>query len=673
MIRTRHLSVEQLEDRVVPVVWGNPWPDALHLTASFVPDETQIVDQSSNLFESLGQNYDSETWQTEILRAFQTWAVHANINIGLVDDGGQALGSPGRPQGDSQFGDIRIAGVELASDVLAISTPFSVNSGTAAGDFRINTGADLGINGEGAVDLFTVALHEAGNVFGLEDTPNDPDSALQKYAGPRTQLGTQDIARLQAMYGVRDADQFEGSQGNDSFRNATRLSFLQDGDITYLQATGDITTLDDVDFYKFRAPLSLGGFNIRLQTEGLSLLSTKVTVYDSWHREIGSAIGTDPSGNDLSIHVNSFRPLRSYYVKVEGASEDVFGIGSYQLTVETVPLLYNPLQSLGGLVDRIGEPLLNDDLHLDDSMLTASLLPVRTQSVDSRFDYAYQGSIRDNYDVDFYRIATPSTVPEGSVMTVMAWGLKTSNLKPTVSVYDSNGALVDAEVLVNANGFFTLQIEGIEADETYFVKVEADNLAEGAERVGNYFLGVDFTDKAAELVTIAEGDLSANDLSDEGQLHVNQTQMAHFVLSADTESNTDVNVTLTIYDSENNVVGTLQARAGEEPASLSLLLRKGDYRVEFTIETEDGSEVPATHYILKISKESDPIGPQPEDPTEEPSDPYDSSGPDDYEPEYAQSEPNYNEDSYWTYYYEEEEESPSSVQPEDPYGDPYST
>ena len=41
--------------------------------------------------------------------AFQTWAVQTNLNIGLVADGGQPLGTNGAVQGDARFGDIRVA------------------------------------------------------------------------------------------------------------------------------------------------------------------------------------------------------------------------------------------------------------------------------------------------------------------------------------------------------------------------------------------------------------------------------------------------------------------------------------------------------------------------------------------------------------------------------------
>src|SRR5262249_28954268 len=85
MARPR-LKREHLEARDVPATFGTPWADGEHLTLSFAPDGTPINGVGSSLFASLGAY--PQSWQTEILRAYQTWAVSADINIGVVADGG---------------------------------------------------------------------------------------------------------------------------------------------------------------------------------------------------------------------------------------------------------------------------------------------------------------------------------------------------------------------------------------------------------------------------------------------------------------------------------------------------------------------------------------------------------------------------------------------------------
>src|SRR6516164_10655923 len=93
MARVRHLRIEQLEDRTVLSAFGVPWPDPEHLTLSFVPDGTQVGTAQSNLFQLLNAKYPTAVWENEILRAFQTWAVNANINIGMVPDSGLPIGT----------------------------------------------------------------------------------------------------------------------------------------------------------------------------------------------------------------------------------------------------------------------------------------------------------------------------------------------------------------------------------------------------------------------------------------------------------------------------------------------------------------------------------------------------------------------------------------------------
>src|SRR5438093_9437832 len=101
MIRLRSpvLRLESLEDRAVPAVFGEPWLDGRHVTLSFATDGTSISGVGSSFTASLG-SLGVNAAKLEILRAFQSWVVNANVNIGLVDDSNWAFGTPGAIQGD---------------------------------------------------------------------------------------------------------------------------------------------------------------------------------------------------------------------------------------------------------------------------------------------------------------------------------------------------------------------------------------------------------------------------------------------------------------------------------------------------------------------------------------------------------------------------------------------
>jgi hypothetical protein len=175
MAPKRRLTLEPLEDRTTPALFGYPWPDPQHLTLSFVPDGTPIAGSVSNLFQSLNAVKPAAQWQNEMLRAIQTWESVANISVTVVPDGGQPFGAPGNPQSDSHFGDIRIGAEPMASSSLALAIPPDPTySGTWAGEIILNS--HYTFDGPGT-DLYSVMLHEFGHALGLPEN-SDPSSVM---------------------------------------------------------------------------------------------------------------------------------------------------------------------------------------------------------------------------------------------------------------------------------------------------------------------------------------------------------------------------------------------------------------------------------------------------------------------------------------------------------------
>src|SRR5688572_6991349 len=99
MARRSTFRLERLEDRAVPALFGTPWIDGGHLTLSFVRDGTPVDGVGSSLSQTLPG--PEAVWQGEVLRAVQTWAAQANLNVAVVGEvGGVPLGASGATQGD---------------------------------------------------------------------------------------------------------------------------------------------------------------------------------------------------------------------------------------------------------------------------------------------------------------------------------------------------------------------------------------------------------------------------------------------------------------------------------------------------------------------------------------------------------------------------------------------
>jgi hypothetical protein len=320
--------VEGLETRIVPYVlsgytWANP-----NVSVSYMPDGTLDSSGSpSNLFAVYNAAYPQATWQREIARALQVWANVSNLNFHFVSDDGSPEGTAGLAQGDPRFGDIRIGGVNMGSGILGVGwNPINTTTG---GDVELNTNG--GAFPIGSIpDLASVTMHEVGHGIGFNHTLVNPavmeGGLWGTYPGPYAD----DIAGVQAMYGARKPDAYEGTSGNGTLATAAPLT-LSYGGVAF---NADITNMGEADFFKVTAPAGTDGtLTVSVDASTISLLDPKVSVFNSSGALLGTASASTYQGT-ATVNLTGLVAGQTYYLEASGATTDAFGMGAYKLTAQ---------------------------------------------------------------------------------------------------------------------------------------------------------------------------------------------------------------------------------------------------------------------------------------------------------------------------------------------------
>jgi Matrixin len=603
------LTVEKLEDRIQPSTTGLPWEYG-NLTLSFAPDGTKVDGYQSSLFQTLGSSQAaSKAWEAQVLKAAQTWAAATNINIGLVADGGQALGVAGLAQGDARFGDIRVAAEPMGlTGPLGIGSPYNPVAGTRSGDIVFNSSLAWGIGSPTANDVYTVALHEIGNALGLSENA-DPFSAMaQTYQGARTDLSQNDVTAIQALYGTPTPDAYQGATGNATFATAAVMKLPE--------IAADINTVNSAEYFRYTTPSYADRtITVTVQTAGISLITPRISVYTATGQLISTSSAPDAFSGKASITLNNVKRGTVLYFKVDSPASDVFGMGGYRLKVDSGSVSQKQIAAIDTALNGTTIQYTNF-AHSTSTITTAASLDQVMYQIDPRFDYAINAKLGDASDVDFFSIVTPANAPQALIFTAAAG--RGSKLSPELTVYDANGNEVDAQILSNDSTGYVVQVLNPVANARYYVAVSPDAFAASINDKGTYVLGVNYAATPIVLQTIVDDTLSANDTIDVASLQSSQVQLYHFVLSVDTGgAATDVVVVMELFDANNNLVLALACQDGNT-VSANVQMNRGGYTVRFIGLSKSGAVIPDTAYSLlgvSLSAPLDPIPVNPTDPT----------------------------------------------------------
>lgn len=617
MVRPKNrpvLRCEGLEGRDTPAQFGVPWTDSAHLSLSFVPDGTKVAGESSGLNAALDAQMPRAVWQEAIFKAIQTWSDISNVNVGIVPDSGDPFGIAGTTQGDSRFGDIRIAGLPMTAEALAVSVPpASFVAGTFAGDIVINTASQFTPQ-----SLYAVALHELGHAFGMPHS-TDKKSVMFSHLNQNTVLAASDLVSIKSLYGARTPDANEGTKGNATIKLATRIKYSDaSSGVVYNGETpvisyGDISTKNDVDVFALQPLLGYNGtVTFKVQTAGISLLAPKVSLLDKAGKLISQSTSFTTSGGTVTLTLPAALSNQISYLRVESAPGSARSIGRYAIATTFDGRLQPTSISVDSVMRGAYESLspedmqrlflnastveLGDDKNNEDNVAIFSDLKPGV-GLSTPLHLQTTASIADPIDVDWFRVKSPASAKKQPwVMTLNTHGIGLNPVATKIELYDSKLKLIPTEVLINDDGMFTIQAVNVPQNSNLFLRVDDRG------NTGNYVLDVNFGTVAADLQTLASERLSKPSDVAESKLYLAHSQLLSLGLTA---TGTSGSVKMEILNSGGVAVFSLVAGVGETITGTSTLLPPGEYTVRYTsIDAND-----KISFVVRGAGISDPVGP----------------------------------------------------------------
>jgi hypothetical protein len=655
-------------------VFGNAWPDARNLSISFPADGVQIGTYENGINELLDGIAETQQWQELALRAYQTWAIHADINVGLRNDLNNAFGTPGMIVGDPRFGEFRI-GAFPSKGLVGSSVPFQAVAGTYSGDLVLNSNAEFAFHDwsdnqgpdpaevdQGQRDLFSLLLHETGNTLGLDDSKSDWTVMFGQYTVPKGVLTAEDIARVQALYGQR-TDPYElVDNGQIQTASIVHTPVGFDPRTQVIRSRGSLLSADDVDYYKIVPLAGMDSVKIRVNSSGVSLLKSRLEILDSAGKNLAQTASLSVFESDNELTIGGLADRSEIYVRVSAADPgDVYSVGDYWLEAD-----YRQAD-FSGVRERLGGYLTStaDQLYASSDLSNFSSISSRSRAVDlfdaergvndsvstaaaiaptpnlSTNSYQFQSSVSGRYDVDFFKITAPASIEGRLIVHLAGVGDDAADLR--MKVVDSDGNPVGTSARLSSDGTFSIEVAQPQASRDYFIRVSVD--PSSAVGVGDYVAVAEFETPSTQMHELVGGDLTEG-VDRYVRWTAAKSKLFRFDLSATSDTPGQA-VRLTVYDAHTREVKMVAVTQAGVTRSALAWLQQGEYILRFTALSDGTEAVTGANFMLLADGISD-------DQDEDPSNPFD--------------------DPYYAPYQYYDQTGPSSdLDPGSEYYDPYYT
>lgn len=321
-------------------------------------------------------NIPADTLRAEILRGITAWSQHAQINF-----------SPTAATRAS-----RSLEVFWGADA---TEPFDGPDGTLAycyypsppvgepeaGNMHFDPDENWRVgNVAGGVDVFSVALHEAGHGLGIAHS-DVANAVMYPYYSFATGLQQDDINAITVLYarqggggggggGSGGGGAGGGASGGGDFFEPDNTSFTAKTIELNTQQSRSISPIQDVDYARFTLP---NAANIEIATAGVAG-DTRLFLYDNSLNQV--AFNDDAGSGYFSRITRTNVPAGTYYALIDEYGNDA-AIPSYQLSLQAT------------LLGTSGDDFEPDDQADRAKKISAGERQIRSIGRAGDLDYAY--------------------------------------------------------------------------------------------------------------------------------------------------------------------------------------------------------------------------------------------------------------------------------------------